>query len=190
MKPFVLLDWFDFGARVPLHLPLHPHSGVAVLTYLHQGSLCSVCSEGAQYTLTSGAVGWQRSGRGAWEVGPAITSGAVLGYRLWVALPPAFELSEPYQSIVVPLGIPVRGPARSVGRVRWRTKFFANANGHDLPAGEFESRRPLAIRSAGKPRHNVGCSPIFPSTFSQRKIANSCLAPRNKALSTSLRVIF
>jgi redox-sensitive bicupin YhaK (pirin superfamily) len=111
-KPFVLLDRFDLGARVPLNLPLHPHSGIAVLTYLHEGSLCTVDSEGTQCTLTSGAVGWLRSGRGAWDVGPAITSGPVLGYRLWVALPPALELSEPYRSIVPPAGIQVRGPAR------------------------------------------------------------------------------
>jgi redox-sensitive bicupin YhaK (pirin superfamily) len=111
-KPFVLLDRFDLGARVPLALPLHPHSGVAVLTYLHDGSLCTVDSESTQCTLASGAVGWLRSGRGAWNVGPAITSGAVLGYRLWVALPPALELSEPYQSIVTSAGIPVKGPAR------------------------------------------------------------------------------
>jgi redox-sensitive bicupin YhaK (pirin superfamily) len=111
-KPFVLLDRFVLGARVPLNLPLHPHSGIALLTYLHEGSLCTVGSDGTQRTLTPGAVGWLKSGRGAWDMGPAITSGAVVGYRLWIALPPAFELSEPHQSIVAPEEVPVKGPAR------------------------------------------------------------------------------
>jgi redox-sensitive bicupin YhaK (pirin superfamily) len=111
-KPFLLLDRFDLGTRVPLALPLHPHSGIAVLIYLHEGSLSTVDSEGTQRTLTSGAVGWLRSGRGAWDVGPAITRGGVRGYRLWVALPPALELSEPCQSIVTHEAIPVKGPAR------------------------------------------------------------------------------
>jgi redox-sensitive bicupin YhaK (pirin superfamily) len=111
-KPFVLLDRFVLGAHVPLNLLLHPHSGIAVLTYLHEGSLSTVGSDGTQRTLTSGAVGWLRSGRGAWDVGPAITTGAVLGYRLWIALPPALELSEPYQCIVGPEEIPIKGPAR------------------------------------------------------------------------------
>ncbi|AXF05498.1 pirin family protein [Paraburkholderia hospita] len=111
-KPFVLLDRFVLGTHVPRNLPLHPHSGIAVLTYLHEGSLCTVDSEGIQRTLTPGGVGWLRSGRGAWDVGPAITSGAVLGYRLWVALPPALELSEPYQGTITAEEIPVKGPAR------------------------------------------------------------------------------
>jgi redox-sensitive bicupin YhaK (pirin superfamily) len=111
-KPFVLLDRFVIGAHVPLNLPLHPHSGIAVLTWLHEGSLCTVDSEGTQHTLTPGAVGWLRSGRGAWDVGPAITSGAVTGYRLWIALPPALELSEPCRSMVTPAEIPVIGPVR------------------------------------------------------------------------------
>ncbi|WP_233469211.1 pirin family protein [Caballeronia glathei] len=111
-KPFVILDRFVFGAQVPINLPVLPHSGVAVLTYLHQGSIRTSDSQGVERTLTPGAVGWLRSGRGAWDVGPAITSGGVVGYRLSIALPPILELSEPYQSIVKPMEVPVKGPAR------------------------------------------------------------------------------
>jgi len=109
--PFVLLDRFVLG-DAPLRLPMHPHSGIAVVTYLLQGSLSTIERSGAQRTLSPGAVEWSQCGRGAWNAGSAFTRGAVSGYRLWIALPPSLELGEPDHLVAMDDEVLSRGPAR------------------------------------------------------------------------------
>ncbi|HVE06810.1 MAG TPA: pirin family protein [Paraburkholderia sp.] len=112
IKPFVLLDRFVVEAHKPLNVPMHPHSGIAVLTTLLDGSLQIIDTRGMPATLLPGATDWIRTGRGTWHGGPGIATGEVRGYQLWISLPPALELSEPYEQIFAPDRIPVEGPAR------------------------------------------------------------------------------
>jgi redox-sensitive bicupin YhaK (pirin superfamily) len=112
IKPFVLLDRFVFEAHKPLHFPMHPHSGIATLTTLLDGSLHFFDTRGAPRTLLPGATDWICTGRGTWHGGPCIAGGAVRGYHLWIALPPAIELAEPTEQIFAADRIPVEGPAR------------------------------------------------------------------------------
>ena len=111
IKPF-LLDRFVVEAHKPLNVPMHPHSGIAVLTTLLDGSLQIIDTRGMPATLLPGATDWIRTGRGTWHGGPGIATGEVRGYQLWISLPPALELSEPYEQIFAPDRIPVEGPAR------------------------------------------------------------------------------
>ncbi len=46
IKPFVLLDRFVVDATSPVNFPLHPHSGIATLTALLDGSLHILDSRG------------------------------------------------------------------------------------------------------------------------------------------------
>ena len=54
VKPFVFLDHFDDPAMRPSAMPLHPHSGIATLTYLMEGSIRYEDSTGASGTLSPG----------------------------------------------------------------------------------------------------------------------------------------
>jgi redox-sensitive bicupin YhaK (pirin superfamily) len=112
IKPFVLLDRFVLDSHVTLNLPLHPHSGIATLTALLDGSLHILNCKGKPQTLGPGATEWMQAGRGTWHGGPASITGAVHGYQLWVALPPELELAEPYESFLPPDRIPREGPVR------------------------------------------------------------------------------
>jgi redox-sensitive bicupin YhaK (pirin superfamily) len=112
IKPFVLIERFELDTHKPLDLPLHPHSGIATLTALLDGSIHFVDGRGLPRMLTPGAADWMQAGRGTWHGGPITANGVVRGYQLWVALPPALELSEPgFQSFRAD-EIPVEGPAR------------------------------------------------------------------------------
>ncbi|HEY3695055.1 pirin family protein [Phenylobacterium sp.] len=112
LKPFVFLDLFDMeGASVPA-LGLHPHSGIATVTHLFEGSVRYEDTTGATGVLPEGGVEWFKAGHGAWHGGGAGDSGRTRGFQLWVALPPEHELG-PVESIYqAPEQVARDGPAR------------------------------------------------------------------------------
>src|SRR2546426_1778681 len=67
LKPFVFLDLFD-NKGVPFEgFGLHPHSGIATLTYLVEGSVSYEDTNGATGVLPAGGVEWMRAGSGVWH---------------------------------------------------------------------------------------------------------------------------
>src|ERR1700724_3114561 len=70
LKPFVFLDLFDMDTASFPGIGLHPHSGIATVTYLFEGSV--------RYEDTSGATG--------------VLRGRSRGFQLRLALPPEQEL--------------------------------------------------------------------------------------------------
>ena len=114
LKPFVFLDLFGFdidGGHKGFGL--HPHSGIATLTYLIEGDTRYEDTTGEQGTLLEGGVEWMRAGNGVWHTGgPAPGVTRVRGFQLWVALP-ASEENAPAQSLyLAPSQVPQEGPAR------------------------------------------------------------------------------
>jgi redox-sensitive bicupin YhaK (pirin superfamily) len=114
LKPFVFLDLFGFdidGGHKGFGL--HPHSGIATLTYLIEGDTRYEDTTGEQGTLLEGGVEWMRAGNGVWHTGgPAPGVTRVRGFQLWVALP-ASEENAPAQSLyLAPSQVPREGPAR------------------------------------------------------------------------------
>jgi redox-sensitive bicupin YhaK (pirin superfamily) len=114
LKPFVFLDLFGFdidGGHKGFGL--HPHSGIATLTYLIEGDTHYEDTTGEQGTLLEGGVEWMRAGNGVWHTGgPAPGVTRVRGFQLWVALP-ASEENAPAQSLyLAPSQVPREGPAR------------------------------------------------------------------------------
>jgi redox-sensitive bicupin YhaK (pirin superfamily) len=94
IKPFVFLDLFETsGAQAP-GFGWHPHSGIATLTVLHEGSLTYQETTGVAGTLTAGGVEWMRAGRGVWHTGSAKGEDPIRGFQLWIALPAALEHSR------------------------------------------------------------------------------------------------
>src|SRR2546423_8203724 len=67
LKPFVFLDLFDTQAKPFTGLGLHPHSGIATLTYVAEGSVRYEDTNGATGVLPAGRPGSLPSGVGAWH---------------------------------------------------------------------------------------------------------------------------
>jgi redox-sensitive bicupin YhaK (pirin superfamily) len=112
LKPFVFLDLFDNqGERFPT-FGLHPHSGLATLTYVAEGSVSYEDTNGATGILRQGGVEWMRAGKGVWHSGGAGDPGRTRGFQLWVALPPHLELGDSESLYQSAADIPVVGPAR------------------------------------------------------------------------------
>lgn len=111
VKPFVFLDHFNDPAIQPSAMAMHPHSGIATLTYMMEGTIRYEDSTGATGTLSSGGVEWMMAGGGVWHGGGAAAPGRVRGFQLWVAMPPALENAPAFSRYIGPEGMPKVGPA-------------------------------------------------------------------------------
>jgi redox-sensitive bicupin YhaK (pirin superfamily) len=98
LKPFVFLDLFDNHGKRFTGFGLHPHSGIATLTYVAEGSVGYEDTNKATGLLPVGGVEWMRAGAGVWHGGGVGEPGRKRGFRLWIALPPEQELG-PSESI-------------------------------------------------------------------------------------------
>ena len=112
LKPFVFLDLFDNQGRTFPTFGLHPHSGLATLTYVAEGSVSYEDTNGATGILRAGGVEWMRAGKGVWHSGGAGDPGLTRGFQLWVALPPHLELGSSESLYQSADEIPVAGPAQ------------------------------------------------------------------------------
>ena len=111
LKPFVFLDLFDHDGA-PFNGPLHPHSGIATLTYVAEGSVSYIDPDGVRGTLPAGGVEWMQAGRGMWHGGGLDKAGRTRGFQLWLALPPRLELGPTIGIFQAPDEVPQAGPAR------------------------------------------------------------------------------
>ena len=113
LKPFVFLDLFGFTpAAGQSGFGMHPHSGIATLTFMNEGEVAYEDTTGKSGVLPTGGVEWMRAGNGVWHTGGPHGDGHVSGFQLWVALPAAHE-NAPAQSIYLsPSEVPQAGPAR------------------------------------------------------------------------------
>jgi redox-sensitive bicupin YhaK (pirin superfamily) len=112
LKPFVFLDLFDMERASFPGIGLHPHSGIATVTYLFEGSVRYEDSEGATGVLPAGGVEWFKAGHGAWHGGGPGDTGRARGFQLWLALPPDHELGPVENVYLAPDAVARDGPAR------------------------------------------------------------------------------
>jgi redox-sensitive bicupin YhaK (pirin superfamily) len=112
LKPFVFLDLFDTDGASLSGFGLHPHSGIATVTHLFEGSVRYEDTTGATGVLPEGGVEWFKAAHGAWHGGGGERNGRTRGFQLWIALPPEHELG-PVESIYqAPDEVARHGPAR------------------------------------------------------------------------------
>jgi len=116
LKPFVFLDRFEApeGGQPP-SFGMHPHSGIATLSYLIHGQAVyedTTGEHGARGTLPTGGVEWMMAGGGVWHTSALANTSRVLGFQLWVAMPPELELAPAYSTYLGPEDVPHSGPAR------------------------------------------------------------------------------
>jgi redox-sensitive bicupin YhaK (pirin superfamily) len=113
VKPFVFLDLFDNeGGSFNDIGGLHPHSGIATLTYVAEGSIRYEDTDGSGGLLTAGGVEWMRAGGGIWHGGGPGKPERTRGFQLWIALPPSLELGPSHSVYQDPATIRSSGPAR------------------------------------------------------------------------------
>ena len=112
LKPFVFLDLFDNRGEMFPTFGMHPHSGLATLTYVAEGSVSYRDTNGATGVLRAGGVEWMRAGKGVWHAGGAGDPGLTRGFQLWVALPPDLELGPSESLYQSAADVPQTGPAR------------------------------------------------------------------------------
>ena len=110
LKPFVFLDLFEHEGP-PFEGGLHPHSGIATLTYVTEGSVNYIDPDNVKGILRAGGVEWMRAGRGMWH-GGGIGAGRTRGFQLWIALPPELELGPAISLYQAPEEVQSDGPAR------------------------------------------------------------------------------
>jgi redox-sensitive bicupin YhaK (pirin superfamily) len=111
LKPFVFLDLFDHEGR-PFNGALHPHSGIATLTYVAEGAISYIDPDDLRGTLPAGGVEWMQAGRGMWHGGGLDKVGRTRGFQLWVALPPELELGPTISLYQAPEAVSQQGPVR------------------------------------------------------------------------------
>ncbi|NUP07844.1 MAG: pirin family protein [Polyangiaceae bacterium] len=115
LKPFVFLDLavFDGEERIPMELLWHPHSGIATVTVMLEGSVHIAETTGKNDVLPKGSIEWMRAGNGVWHTGQA-APGHVKVFQLWVALPPELENGPNESHYVMPEDVPTDGRVRVI----------------------------------------------------------------------------
>jgi len=137
IKPFVFLDYIDVKSPIQTETPLHPHSGIATLTALVEGSLHHQDSKGQPRSMTAGGIEWMQAGRGVWHGGFAKTTGPIKLYQLWITLPPALELSASSEIFLRADEMPSVGPAQIL---------LGRLNGQASPISEPQPMTYLNVR--------------------------------------------
>jgi redox-sensitive bicupin YhaK (pirin superfamily) len=112
LKPFVFLDLFDIEQATFQGMGLHPHSGIATVSYLFEGSVRYEDSTGATGVLPAGGVEWFKAAHGAWHGGGLDETGRARGFQLWLALAPDHELGPVENVYLDPDAVARDGPAR------------------------------------------------------------------------------
>src|SRR5258707_10788541 len=83
LKPFVFLDLFDMDGASFGGMGLHPHSGIATLTYVLEGGVKYEDTNGATGLVPAGGIEWMQAGGGVWHGGGVEESGRTRGFQLW-----------------------------------------------------------------------------------------------------------
>jgi redox-sensitive bicupin YhaK (pirin superfamily) len=111
LRPFVFLDHFDSAGGSRNGFGLHPHSGIATVTWVMEGDVSYEDTTGETGTIRTGGLEWMQAGGGMWHGGDFGDSPHIRGFQLWLALPREHELG-PAQSIYLrPDEIQRDGPA-------------------------------------------------------------------------------
>ena len=111
LKPFVFLDLFDYEGA-PFEGGMHPHSGIATLTYVVEGTISYIDPDNYRGTVSAGGIEWMQAGRGMWHGGGLDKVGRTRGFQLWITLPPELELGPTISIYQAPEDVPQDGPAR------------------------------------------------------------------------------
>jgi redox-sensitive bicupin YhaK (pirin superfamily) len=113
LKPFIYLELVNFdGQHGQTRSGMHPHSGIATLTFMAEGDMRYADSTGKAGVLPAGGVEWMQAGSGVWHIGEPVGDKPGHGYQLWVTLPAALENAPAFSRHLAPSDVPQVGPVR------------------------------------------------------------------------------
>lgn len=72
LKPFVFLDLVRSNASAAQGFGMHPHSGIATLTFLREGNVNYADTTGQEGMLPAGGVEWMQADNGVWHKGAPV----------------------------------------------------------------------------------------------------------------------
>ncbi len=101
--PFIYIDHMGpvkLNERDQMDIKPHPHIGLSTLTFLFEGSIMHRDSIGSEMEIKPGEVNWMTAGKGIMhsERTPEYlrhSEKTMHGLQIWIALPKAFEQTEP-----------------------------------------------------------------------------------------------
>lgn len=131
LDPFLMLD--AFGTENPGDyiggFPDHPHRGFETITYMLQGRMRHRDSAGNEGLLVPGGVQWMTAGRGVIHSEmPEQQDGAMEGFQLWLNLPGARKMCEPWYRDIAPDEVPEwRGDGATVRVIAGHSQGVAGA---------------------------------------------------------------
>ncbi len=94
IKPFILLDYFEGVPKSGRGFGWHPHSGIATVSLVLDGTMNIKENTGFEGALTKGAVEYMQAGGAVWHTGFPNVGERNQGFQLWVALPPHLEETD------------------------------------------------------------------------------------------------
>ena len=106
LKPFIFLDYFNSEIEPGFGFGMHPHSGIATLTWQRGTDVRYRDTTGKNGILEAGGLEWMNAGGGAWHEAELLGSGKVTGFQLWVPLPPDIENGPSLGQYVPPKEVP------------------------------------------------------------------------------------
>lgn len=107
LKPFIFLDFFDAEITPGFGFGMHPHSGIATLTWQPGTDVQYEDTTGQKGVLKAGGLEWMNAGGGAWHQASLLGSGRATGFQLWVAMPPGVENGPSVGQYVAPQEVAV-----------------------------------------------------------------------------------
>jgi redox-sensitive bicupin YhaK (pirin superfamily) len=110
LRPFVFLDHIDSANGSAGGFGLHPHSGIATVTWIMEGNVSYEDTTGETGTIPTGGLEWMQAGGGVWHGGGLGDAPRVRGFQLWLALPPSLELGPAHSLYLTPDQIQRDGP--------------------------------------------------------------------------------
>jgi redox-sensitive bicupin YhaK (pirin superfamily) len=106
LKPFIFLDFFNAHVKPGFGFGMHPHSGIATLTWQPSCDVRYQDTTGENGVLKAGGLEWMNAGGGAWHQGSLDTDGLATGFQLWVPMPPTIEDGESFGQYIEPGDVP------------------------------------------------------------------------------------
>jgi redox-sensitive bicupin YhaK (pirin superfamily) len=90
-NPFVLMDYFHAKGGAGFNDGMHPHSGIATLTWHPYCDVTYRDLDNSGCLVKAGGIAWLNAASGQWHEAQLEHGGCATGFQWWFALPPCME---------------------------------------------------------------------------------------------------